>query len=196
MREALLAIQLERRYTKREIFAFYANQIYFGHGAYGVEPPRASTSTRRRRTCLEEAAMIAAIIQAPERLSPFVDPKRTTMRRNYVLQRMVDEGLVSTDAAAAAIDRPIAVLRGAPTPERSIAPYFVEDIRKSLEQKYGAKALYEPPPRADDARRRSAGGGERGARSRAAAHRQAAQRIPQARAQHRGRRPSAGELHH
>ena len=91
---------------------------------------------------LEEAATIAAIIQAPERLSPFVDPRRTTNRRNYVLQRMADEGLISAAEAREAIARPL-VLHGQPTPERSIAPYFVEDIRKTLEQKYGAKALYE-----------------------------------------------------
>jgi penicillin-binding protein 1A len=143
VREALLAIQLERRFTKREIFSFYANQIYFGHGAYGVEAAsRMYFAKPAKEVALEEAAMIAAIIQAPERLSPFVDPRRTTSRRNYVLQRMADEGFVSAEEARAAAQRPL-TLRGQQTPERSIAPYFVEDIRKSLEQKYGAKALYE-----------------------------------------------------
>ena len=143
VKEAIIAIQLERRYTKREIFAFYANQIYFGHGAYGVEAAsRMYFNKPAKELTLEEGAMIAAIIQAPERLSPFVDPRRTTNRRNYVLQRMADEGLVTAADARAATDRPL-VLRGQQTPERSIAPYFVEDIRKSLEQKYGAKALYE-----------------------------------------------------
>jgi penicillin-binding protein 1A len=143
VKEAIIAIQLERRYTKREIFAFYANQIYFGHGAYGVEAAsRMYFNKPAKELTLEEGAMIAAIIQAPERLSPFVDPRRTTNRRNYVLQRMADEGFVTTADARAATDRPL-VLRGQQTPERSIAPYFVEDIRKSLEQKYGAKALYE-----------------------------------------------------
>jgi len=143
VKEAIIAIQLERRYTKREIFAFYANQIYFGHGAYGVEAAaRMYFNKPAKELTLEEGAMIAAIIQAPERLSPFVDPRRTTNRRNYVLQRMADEGLVSAADVREAIARPL-VLRGQQTPERSIAPYFVEDIRKSLEQKYGAKALYE-----------------------------------------------------
>ncbi len=143
VKEAIIAIQLERRYTKREIFSFYANQIYFGHGAYGVEAAaRMYFNKPAKELTLEEGAMIAAIIQAPERLSPFVDPRRTTNRRNYVLQRMADEGLVSAAEAQEAIARPL-VLRGQQTPERSIAPYFVEDIRKSLEQKYGAKALYE-----------------------------------------------------
>jgi membrane peptidoglycan carboxypeptidase len=115
VKEAIIAIQLERRYTKREIFAFYANQIYFGHGAYGVEAAsRMYFNKPAKELTLEEGAMIAAIIQAPERLSPFVDPRRTTNRRNYVLQRMADEGFVlAADARAAdagAIDR--SLLRG------------------------------------------------------------------------------------
>src|SRR5918993_590073 len=96
VKEAIIALQLERRYTKREIFAFYANQIYFGHGAYGVEAAaRMYFNKPAKDLTLEEGAMIAAIIQAPERLSPFVDPRRTTNRRNYVLQRMADEGFIS-----------------------------------------------------------------------------------------------------
>ncbi len=143
VKEAIIAIQLERRYTMREIFAFYANKIYFGHGAYGVEAAsRMYFNKPAKDLSLEEGAMIAAIIQAPERLSPFVDPRRTTNRRNFVLQRMADEGFIPIADARAAADRPL-VLRGQQTPERSIAPYFVEDIRKSLEQKYGAKSLYE-----------------------------------------------------
>jgi penicillin-binding protein 1A len=143
VKEALLAIQLERRYTKREIFTFYANQVYFGHGAYGVEAAsRLYFDKPAKDLTIEEAAMIAAIIQAPERLSPFVDPRRTLARRNYVIQRMAEEQYITPEQAREAQDRPL-VLEGQPTPERSIAPYFVEDIRKSLEQKYGAKALYE-----------------------------------------------------
>lgn len=143
VREAILAIQLERRYTKREIFAFYANQIIFGHGAYGVESAsRMYFDKPAKDLNLEESAVLAAIIQAPARLSPFVDPQRTRVRRNYVLTRMAEEGYITADEARAAMARPI-VLRGQSAPERSIAPYFAEEIRKTLEQKYGAKALYE-----------------------------------------------------
>jgi len=143
VKEAILAIQLERRYTKREIFTFYANQVYFGHGAYGVEAASHLYFDKpAKELTVEEAAMIAAIIQAPERLSPFVDPRRTLMRRNYVIQRMTEEGYLTDRQSAEAQQRPL-VLQGQPTPERSIAPYFVEEIRKALEQKYGAKALYE-----------------------------------------------------
>jgi len=143
VKEAILAIQLERRYTKREIFTFYANQVYFGHGAYGVEAAAHLYFDKPAKDLMvEEAAMIAAIIQAPERLSPFVDPRRTLMRRNYVIQRMAEEGYITAQQSQEAQQRPL-VLQGQPTPERSIAPYFVEEIRKALEQKYGAKALYE-----------------------------------------------------
>jgi penicillin-binding protein 1A len=143
IKEAILAIQIEKRYTKREILAFYANQIYFGHGAYGVEAAsRLYFDKPAKELNVEEAATIAAIIQAPERLSPFVDPKRTLQRRNYVLQRMGEERYLSAEQVAEYAQRPL-VLLGQPTPERSIAPYFVEDIRKALEAAYGAKALYE-----------------------------------------------------
>jgi penicillin-binding protein 1A len=143
VKEAILAIQIEKRYTKREIFTFYANQIYFGHGAYGVEAAsRLYFDKPAKELEVDEAATIAAIIQAPERLSPFVDPKRTLQRRNYVLQRMAEEQYVTREQASELAQRPL-VLLGQPTPERSIAPYFVEDIRKALEAAYGAKALYE-----------------------------------------------------
>jgi penicillin-binding protein 1A len=143
IKEAILAIQIEKRYTKREILTFYANQIYFGHGAYGVEAAsRLYFDKPAKDLEVDEAATIAAIIQAPERLSPFVDPKRTLQRRNYVLQRMAEEKYVTREEAAEIAQRPL-VLLGQPTPERSIGPYFVEDIRKALEAEYGAKALYE-----------------------------------------------------
>ncbi len=143
IKEALLAIQIERRYTKREIFTLYCNQIYFGHGAYGVEAAsRLYFGKRAKDLSLEEAALIAGIIQTPERQSPFVDMRRALRRRNYVLQRMAEEGYITRAAAAAAEGKPIE-LRGQPTSEASVAPYFVEEVRKYLERKYGAKQLYE-----------------------------------------------------
>src|SRR5678809_1606006 len=81
-------------------------------------------------------------IQAPGRLSPFVNPKATLMRRNYVLQRMAEEGFISDEESREAQERPL-VLQGQPRPEPSVAPYFAEEIRKTLEQQYGADALYQ-----------------------------------------------------
>ena len=143
VREAIVAVQLEKRYTKRELFTLYANQIYLGHGAYGME---AASRLYFRKSAsileLEEAALLAGIIQQPERLSPFVNPTRTRQRRNYVLQRMAEEGFISTDEATRAAALPI-VTPGQPTPDRSAAPYLVEEVRKGLEQQYGATAIYE-----------------------------------------------------
>jgi len=144
VKEAILALQIERRYTKPEILTFYANQMNLGHGAYGVEAgSRMYFDKPARDLTLEEAATIAAIIQTPARLSPFVNPNRTLARRNnYVLRRMAEEGFITSAQAREAAERPL-VLKGQPTPERSMAPYFVEDIRKHLENRYGADALYQ-----------------------------------------------------
>jgi penicillin-binding protein 1A len=143
IKESLVAIRIEKRYTKEEIFTFYCNQIYFGHGAYGVE---AASQLYFRKSAkdlnLEEAATIAGIIQGNVRQSPFVNPEATKRRRNYALERMAVEGFITREAADAAKERPVLV-GGDPTTEGSVAPYFLEEVRKYLEAKYGAKALYE-----------------------------------------------------
>src|SRR5215471_7513718 len=143
IREAILAIQIEKRYTKKEIFTIYCNQMYLGHGAYGVEAAsRLYFNKSNKQLSLEEAALIAGIFQTPERQSPFVDIKRATQRRNVVLQRMADERYISPQQADEAKKKPI-VTRGAPNQPPGIAPYFVEEVRKHLERQYGAKVLYE-----------------------------------------------------
>ena len=142
IKEALLAIQIEKRYTKQEIFTLYANQIYWGHGAYGVEAAsRLYFGKSARDLSLEEAAMIAGIVQLPSRQSPYVDLARARQRRNYALSRMAEVGYITHEQAEAAKARPIVTV-GPPT-SGALAPYFVEEVRKDLEQRYGAKALYE-----------------------------------------------------
>jgi len=143
IREAILAIQIEKRYTKKEIFTIYCNQMYLGHGAYGVEAAsRLYFNKSNKQLNLEEAALIAGIFQTPERQSPFVDMKRALARRNIVLQRMADEKYVTQARADQAKQTPI-VTRGQPTQPPGIAPFFVEEVRKHLERRYGAKVLYE-----------------------------------------------------
>jgi penicillin-binding protein 1A len=143
IREAILAIQIEKRYTKKEIFTIYCNQMYLGHGAYGVEAAsRLYFQKSNKQLSLEEAALIAGIFQTPERQSPFVDMKRATSRRNVVLQRMAEERYITQADADAAKQRPI-VTRGQPNQPPGVAPYFVEEVRKHLEKQYGAKVLYE-----------------------------------------------------
>ena len=143
IKEALVAVQIEKRYTKPEIFTFYCNQIYFGHGAYGVEAASQLYFRKRAKDlALEEAATIAGIIQGNVRQSPFVNPEATLRRRNYALDRMADEGFITREVAEATKHKPI-VVAGDPTGDGSQAPYFLEEVRKYLEANYGAKALYE-----------------------------------------------------
>jgi len=143
VREWVLAVQIEKRYTKKEIFSIYCNQMYLGHGAYGVEAAsRLYFNKSNKQLNLEEAALIGGIFQTPERQSPFVDMKRATSRRNVVLQRMADEHYITQAQADEAKNKPI-VTRGQPNQPPGIAPFFVEEVRKHLERQYGAKVLYE-----------------------------------------------------
>jgi len=143
VKELLLTIQIEKRYTKEEIFTFYCNQMYFGHGAYGVEAAAQLYFGRPGKAlAVEEAAMIAGILQGNARQSPFVNMEAALRRRNYTLDRMADEGFISRADADAARARPI-ITRGSPGQISSVAPHFLEEVRKQLEATYGAKALYE-----------------------------------------------------
>jgi penicillin-binding protein 1A len=143
IKEAIVAIQLEKRYTKQEIFTFYCNQIHLGHGAYGVQAAsRLYFAKPAKDLSLEEAAMIAGIIQAASRQSPYVNMDAARRRRGYVLQRMADLRFITPEQAATARAKPI-VVRGEPGQDTSIAPYFLEEVRKQLEARYGVKPLYE-----------------------------------------------------
>jgi penicillin-binding protein 1A len=142
IKEALVAVQIERRYTKTEIFTMYCNQIYWGHGAYGVQAAaRIYFDKPARDLTLDEAAMLAGIIQGPERQSPYVNVEAATRQRNYALSRMVVSGWLSEADADAAKSRPIETA-GAPTVP-ALAPYFLETIRQQLQERYGSKAIYE-----------------------------------------------------
>lgn len=143
IKEAIVAVQIEKRYTKPEILTLYANQMLFGHGTYGVEAAaRLYFGKSAKELTLEEAALLAGIVQLPARQSPYVNMDAALRRRAYVLQRMADEGYITAEQAETAKQTPIA-LRGQPQQPRSAAPFFLEEIRKHLEREYGAKALYE-----------------------------------------------------
>lgn len=143
VKELLLAFQIEKRYTKEEIFTLYCNQMYFGHGAYGVEAAAQLYFAKSvQDLAVEEAALIAGILQGNVRQSPYVNLAAALRRRNYTLERMADEGFISRADADAAKARPI-VTRGDPGRETGVAPYYVEEVRKHLEDRYGAKRLYE-----------------------------------------------------
>ncbi len=143
IKEALLTVQIEKRYTKAEILTMYCNQMPFGHRAYGVEAAAQLYFAKPAKDLtLEEAAMIAGIIQNPARQNPYVNMDQARYRRNHTLDRMATEGFITAADADAAKKKPI-VVRGAPRPEPSIAPYFVEAIRIHLEEQYTAKKVFE-----------------------------------------------------
>jgi penicillin-binding protein 1A len=143
VKEVVLALQIEKRYTKQEIFTLYCNQMNLGHGAYGVEAAaRVYFGKPVRQLTLDEAATIAGILQLPERQSPYINQKWATQRRNYTLRRMAEEGFITTAQADAAQRKPI-VLAGLPGPSNTTAPYFTEEVRQHLEHQYGAQELYE-----------------------------------------------------
>jgi penicillin-binding protein 1A len=141
IKEAILAIQIEKRYTKREILTLYCNQMYL-YRVYGVEAAsRFYFGKSAKQLTLGEAAMIAGIFQT-WRNSPYVNMERAKRRRAYVLQQMADEGYITQQQADETKAQPI-VLRGEGSQNDSIAPYFLEEVRKSVESRYGTKQLYE-----------------------------------------------------
>jgi penicillin-binding protein 1A len=142
IQEALLAIQIERRFTKDQIFTLYANQIYLGHGVYGFEAASEYYfSKSARRLTLSEAALIAGLPKSPAYYSPINHPDHAVHRRNLVINAMLEDGKVTTSQAADARNAPLR-LNVARDPN-SLAPYFVEEVRRYLENKYGTDQVHE-----------------------------------------------------
>jgi len=141
MQEMLLSLQIERRYTKPQIFTMYANQVYLAHGNYGFAAAaqfyfgKPVTDLR-----LQEAALLAGMIRGPI-YSPLNDPQRALARRNLVLHRMQEEGKISPSEEAAARKTPLGL--HVQYPRNDLAPYFFEEIRKYLEATYGTEAVHE-----------------------------------------------------
>src|SRR6202795_2733128 len=140
--EVMLSIQIERRFTKPQIFTPYANQIYLGHGVYGFEAAsQFYFSKPAKRLTLDEAALLAGLPKSPSYYSPITHPDHALKRRNLVINSMLEDGNITAQQAAAARDLPIR-LEVAHDPD-SLAPYFVEEIRRYLEGKYGSDQVHE-----------------------------------------------------
>jgi len=139
--EAFVAFEIERRYSKEQILTMYANEIYFGHGNYGVEAAsRYYFGKSINDLTLAEAALLAGIVQRPEDQSPFRSTAAARRRRGVALARMRAEGYITEDERRAADGEP---LPPAPSLEEAIVgPYFSEEIRRYLERTYGEQELY------------------------------------------------------
>jgi penicillin-binding protein 1A len=142
IQEALLAIQMERRFTKPQIFTLYANQIFLGHGAYGFEAASEYYFSKpAKKLTLEEAALLAGLPKAPQYYSPVTHPDRAQKRRNLVLNAMLEDGKVTATQAAEAKAKPVQL--NVQKDPNSLAPNFVEEIRRYLETKYGSDQVHE-----------------------------------------------------
>ncbi|MCD6225091.1 MAG: penicillin-binding protein 1A [Deltaproteobacteria bacterium] len=142
IKEALLAYKINKAFTKENILFLYLNQIYLGHGAYGVEAASENYFGKSvKELNLAEAAMLAGLPQAPSRYSPFKFPERAKQRQIYVLNRMVAEGYITNIQATEAINTRLDI-----KPRRNWyieeVPYYTEHVRRYIENKYREDALY------------------------------------------------------
>ncbi len=141
LKEMVLALRIEQRYTKQEILGFYLNQIYFGSGAYGIEAAaRIYFNKSARELNLAECALLAGLPRSPKYYSPFKSPNAARARRAYVLNRMVASNILTPDQADEAKQAPLPVQ---PAPRQGgSAPYFVEYVRQQVEERFGSSILY------------------------------------------------------
>ena len=140
--EALLAVELEKNFSKQQILTLYCNLIFMGHGNYGMESAsRAYFGKTVKDVDLAEAAVLAGIPQRPSAYSPYRSPDLVITRRDYVLRRMREEGYITEDQYRETIDLPLLVV---PNRKKDLrAPYFAEEVRRYLESTYGAEGLLE-----------------------------------------------------
>ncbi|MGP8153898.1 MAG: penicillin-binding protein 1A [Smithella sp.] len=141
LKEAILAYKIDKYLNKDEILNLYLNQIYLGHGTYGIESASLGYFGKSAKDLkLQEAALLAALPKAPNNYSPFLHYEKAKERQLYVLTRMMEDGYISKEemekAAAAPLKlRPI-------KPKDKMAAYFVESVRRYVQEKYGADVLY------------------------------------------------------
>jgi penicillin-binding protein 1A len=139
--ETILAIQIERHYTKEQIFTMYCNQIYLGSGNYGFEAASEYYFSKPvGQLTLAEAATLAAIIRGPI-YAPINHPDRALARRNLVLALMAHDRKISDAQAQAAMKEPLGLR--VESLRNDLAPYFVEEVRQYLEHTYGTAAVHE-----------------------------------------------------
>lgn len=139
MKEAVLAAQIEKRYTKDEILGMYLNQSYFGSRAYGIEAAAETYFGKSiYQLSIADAALLAGLQKAPTAYSPFRNPERALKRRNIVLQKMLENKFITKEQFTQALAEPLPTK---PNYRKYEAPYFVEHLRQQLERRYG-ETLY------------------------------------------------------
>jgi len=141
LKEAVLALELERRYSKDRILEMYLNQVYFGNGAYGVEAAaRTYFGKSVSELTLRESALLAGLPRAPSSYSPFEHPQAAKARRDLVLRRLVDFGSLKDAEAKRLAKTDLGLIP--PERRRNTAQYFLEYVQQTLEAKYGADMVF------------------------------------------------------
>jgi penicillin-binding protein 1A len=141
LQEAFLSIQIERTFTKQQIFTLYGNQIYLGHGVYGFEAgAEYYFGKHAKELTLPEAALLAGLPKGPSAYSPIVNPDKALRRRNLVINAMLEDGKIAAEEASAAREAPLGLAVQADP--NAVAPYFVEEVRRELEKKLGAEQVH------------------------------------------------------
>ena len=144
IKEALLALRIERTYSKEKILELYLNEIYLGLGAYGVAAASLLYFDKSvHELTVAEAAYLAALPKAPNNYHPFRQRERAVERRNYVIDRMVEDHYVSAQDGEKFKKEPLNVTPRPTGAHIFAAEYFAEDVRREIYDKYGEKKLYE-----------------------------------------------------
>jgi penicillin-binding protein 1A len=142
IQEAYLAIQIERAFTKEQIFTLYGNQIYLGSGMYGFEAASEYYFSKHAKDLnLTEAATLAGLPKAPVAFSPILYPEKAIRRRNLVLTEMEDDHAITHQQAEQARSAPLGLHIA--QPEMSVAPWFQEEVRQELEKRFGSEQVHE-----------------------------------------------------
>ena len=142
IQEAYLAIQIERSFTKQQIFTLYGNQIYLGSGMYGFEAgSEYYFSKHARDLTLTEAALLAGLPKGPVAYSPLLNPDKALRRRNLVLNEMEQDKVISHFQAEQALNAPLGLHIA--QPEMSVAPWFQEEVRRELDKRFGSDQVHE-----------------------------------------------------
>jgi penicillin-binding protein 1A len=148
LQEAYLAIQIERTFTKQQIFTLYGNQIYLGSGMYGFEAASQFYFSKHARTLtLPEAALLAGLPKAPYAYSPLVNPDKAMRRRNLVISEMESDRVITRAQAEQARRTPLGLHIA--QPQSSVAPWFQESVRQELEKRFGTEQVHEAGLRVD-----------------------------------------------
>ena len=144
IKEALLALKIERTYSKDRILELYLNEIYLGFSAYGVAAASLLYFDKSvHELSLAEVAYLAALPKAPSQLHPFRQRDRAVERRNYVIDRMVENGFATAAEGEAAKKEPLNVTPRPTGAQIFAGEYFAEEVRREIQEKYGEKRLYE-----------------------------------------------------